>query len=183
VSGLAERAAQGTISIMVGGDQSAFEASLPVFQAMGSSVIHVGASGMGNVFKLVNNALFITNIATAAEGFNLGVQMGADPKALLDVFNKSSGQSFSLDAIKVSLLSRQFVVSGSPFMRIVLKDLGLACQMADEAGVPMPTSGVALDLFERVRSDWPDITSTAGVLMALERVDRSGEGGIDADAA
>ncbi|MCH7713569.1 MAG: NAD(P)-dependent oxidoreductase, partial [Chloroflexi bacterium] len=85
VSGGADRATQGKLSIMVGGDRSVFEESLPVFQAMGSNVVHVGASGMGNVFKIVNNAVLITNIVVAAEGFNLGVQLGADPQALLDI--------------------------------------------------------------------------------------------------
>ena len=141
---------------------------------MGSSVVHVGASGMGNVFKLVNNAVGMANAAVAAEGLNLGVQLGADPKALLDVISKSSGQSFVLDWMTASLLSREFVVSGSPLMRLLLKDLGLAHQMASEAGVSMPTSGVALELLERVRSVWPDVTDPAGVVLALERDNRSG---------
>ena len=174
VSGLAERAAQGKLSIMVGGDLSAYEESLPVFRAMGNNVVHVGASGMGNVFKLVNNAVGISNIAAALEGFNLGVQLGADPKALLDVISKSSGQSFVLDWMTASLLSREFVASGSSLMRLLLKDLGLAHQMANEAGVSMPTSGVSLELFERVRSVWPDVTDPAGVVLALERDNRSG---------
>ena len=177
VSGLAERAAQGKLSIMVGGDQPVYEESLPVFQAMGSSVVHVGASGMGSVFKLVNNAVGITNTAVAAEGLNLGVQLGADPKTLLNVISKGVGQSFALDALTPSFLSREFVVSGSPWMRIALKDLGLALQLASEAGVTLPTTEVALDLFERVRSDWPDITNPAGVVLALERDNRSGEAG------
>ena len=73
---------------------------------------------MGNVFKLVNNAVGITNAAVAAEGLNLGVQLGADPKTLLNVISKSIGQSFVLDSMTASLLSRKFVVSGSPLMRI-----------------------------------------------------------------
>ena len=177
VSGLAERAAQGKLSIMVGGDQSVYEESLPVFQAMGSSVVHVGASGMGSVFKLVNNAVGITNVAVAAEGLNLGIQLGADPKTLLNVLSQGLGQSFVLDAITPSLLSRDFFVSGAPFMAIALKDLGLAHQMASEAGVTMPTTEVALELFKRVSGDWPDITIPAGVLLTLEGENRSGESG------
>ena len=73
---------------------------------------------MGNVFKLVNNAVGITNAAVAAEGLNLGVQLGADPKTLLNVISKSIGQSFVLDSMTAPLLSRKFVVSGSPLMRI-----------------------------------------------------------------
>ena len=177
VSGAAERAAQGKLSIMVGGEQSAYEESLPVFQAMGSNVVHVGASGMGNLFKLVNNAVGITNIAVAAEGFNLGVQLGADPKALLDVLSKSSGQSWALDWMTASLLSREFDASDSPQIRLVFKDLGLAHQMANEVGVSMPTSGVALELFERFRSVWPDLADPAGVVLALERENRVGKMG------
>ena len=165
VSGLAERAAQGKLSIMVGGDKSAFEESLPVFQAMGNNVVHVGASGMGNVFKLVNQAVGITNVAVAAEGFNLGVQLGADPQALLDVLSKSAP----------SLLSRDF--AANPIMRLLLKDLGLARQAANEVGVSMPTSGVAFELFERFSSTWPDLADPAGVVLVLERDNRGGNKG------
>jgi 3-hydroxyisobutyrate dehydrogenase-like beta-hydroxyacid dehydrogenase len=175
VSGLAERAAQGKLTIMVGGNQSAYEGSLPVFQAMGSNVLHVGASGMGNVFKLVNNAIGLTNVAVAAEGFNLGLRLGADPQALLDVISTSIGQSFVLDSMTPALLSREFQTSDSPLMRIALKDLGLAQQMAHENGVSMPTSDVALELFERVRNVWPDITIPAGVLLVHEQDNRSGK--------
>ena len=58
-------------------------------------------------------------------------------------------------------------------MRIALKDLGLARQMASEAGVTLPTTEVALDLFEGVRSEWPDITNPAGVVLALEGQNRT----------
>ena len=172
VSGGAERATQGKLSIMVGGDRSVFEESLPVFQAMGSNVVHVGASGMGNVFKIVNNAVLITNIVVAAEGFNLGVQLGADPQALLDIISKSTGQSFAIDYIASSLLSRDFVASDGPPMRLVLKDVSLARQAASEVGVSMPTSGVAFELFERFISAWPDIANLAGVVLALEQENR-----------
>ena len=175
VSGAAERAAQGKLSIMVGGDRAAFEQSLPVFQAMGTSVVHVGLSGMDNVFKLVNNAVLITNLAVAAEGFNLGVQLGADPQALLDVISKSTGQSFAIDYIAPSLLRRDFAANDSPLMRLLLKDVGLARQAAKEIGVSMPTSGVAFELFERFSSAWPDLANPAGVVLILERDNRGGK--------
>jgi 3-hydroxyisobutyrate dehydrogenase-like beta-hydroxyacid dehydrogenase len=175
VSGLAERAAQGNLSIMVGGDQPAYEEALPLFQAMGSNVAHVGESGMGNVFKLVNNAVAITNVAVAAEGFNLGVQLGADPQTLLDVLSKGTAQSFGLEAITPSLLSRDFSIDGSPVMRLFLKDMNLVHQVATEAGAPIPTSEVTLELFERVRNAWPDVTNPAGVVLTLEQDNRGGQ--------
>jgi len=173
VSGLAERAAQGNLSIMVGGEQPAYEETLPLFQAMGSSVAHVGASGMGNVFKLVNNAVGITNVAVAAEGFNLGVRLGADPQMLLDVLSKGTAQSFGLEAISPSLMSRNFSIDGSPVMRLFLKDMNLVRQVAAEAGALIPTSEVTLELFERVSNTWPDVTNPAGVVLALEQGNRN----------
>ncbi len=169
VSGGPELAAQGKLSIMVGGEQSTYEESLPVLRAMGSNVVHVGASGMGNVFKLVNNAVLITNFAVAAEGFNLGVQLGADPRTLLDIISKSTGQSFALDWMTASLLSRDFAPSGLSLMRLFLKDAGLARQAANEVGVSVPISEVAFELFERFSSAWPDITNPAGVVLAFEQ--------------
>ena len=174
MSGASERAAQGKLSIMVGGNQSAYEESLPVFQAMGSNVVHVGASGMGNVFKLVNNAVLITNLAVAAEGFNLGVQLGADPQTLLDIVSKSTGQSFAIEWMTTSLSSRDFETYDGPLMRLILKDVDLVSQAANEVGVSMPTSGVALELFERFSSAWPDLGNPAGVVLVLEQDSRGG---------
>ena len=169
VSGASERAAQGKLSIIVGGDQSAYEESLPVLQAMGSNVVHVGASGIGNVIKLVNNAVLITNLAVAAEGFNLGVQLGADPQTLLDIVSKSTGQSFAIEWMTTSLSSRDFETYDGPLMRLILKDVDLVSQAANEVGVSMPISGVAFNLFKRFSTDWPDISDPAGVLLALEQ--------------
>lgn len=140
-------------------------------QGFGHNVVRLQDPGANGV----NNAVGISNIAAAAEGFNLGVQLGADPKALLDVLSKSSAQSFVLDYMSAFLLSGDFIANDAPVLRLLLEDLGLAHQMAHEAGVSMPTSGVALDLFERFRSAWPDIEDVAGVVLALEQDNRTGE--------
>jgi len=100
---------------------------------------------MGNVFKLVNNAVGITNVAVAVEGFNLGVKLGADPQVLLDVLSKGTAQSFGLEAISPSFLSRDFSVEGSPVMRPFLKNLNLVTDVATEVGAPIPTSEVTLE--------------------------------------
>ena len=88
-------AREGTLTIMVGGEKEVFERCLPVFQAMGKKIFHVGERPeMGHVFKLVNNFLSATHSAIAAEALAFGVKAGADPEKLFEVISEGSGNSY-----------------------------------------------------------------------------------------
>jgi 3-hydroxyisobutyrate dehydrogenase-like beta-hydroxyacid dehydrogenase len=167
VSGGTGRALAGKLTVMVAGRREAYETALPVFQALGSNVFHLGPSGMASAVKLANNLALAINTVGAAESFNLGVRLGADPKVLLDVMGKSSGQSYVLDAIGPSLLARQFS-SNSSLVQIFLKDLALAHGVAGEVAAPLPAGDMALDVFQRLADGWPENTTLASLLLLLE---------------
>ncbi len=176
VSGGPERAEAGKISVVVGGDRNAYEKTLPVFQAVGSNIFHVGPSGMASAIKLVNNLLLAINSVGAAEAFNLGVRLGADPQVLLDIFGKSTGHSLMLDFIGPSMLKRKFVSSGR-HLQIVLKDLGMVDEVAREMEVPIPLGDVAREVFRKAASGWPGNTNISTILLVLEELaDTPGQG-------
>ena len=75
---------EGTLSLMVGGKEQAFNRSLEILNTIGSSVVRVGESGMGEVAKLVNNLIVGITFVAVAEGFALGVKSGLDPKILYE---------------------------------------------------------------------------------------------------
>ncbi len=135
VSGGVVGAEAATIAIMVGGDKTAFETCLPVFQSFGKTILHVGELGTGSIAKLVNNMIAFCTMAAAAEGLMLGAAAGIEPAVLNQVVRNSSGDSFGFRA----LAKKALVGDWSPNFAIELayKDLHLALQMADELRVPL----------------------------------------------
>ncbi len=150
VSGGVARAVDGSITIMVGGDEAAFEAQRPVLAAFSGAVIHVGAIGMGSTAKLINNMLAFANMATAAEGLMMGVAAGIDLGKLAEVVLGSSGASASFKSMTTRALTGDFKASFA--LDLAHKDLRLAQQLADEVGVPSPMGAATLNLLRMARA-------------------------------
>lgn len=148
VSGFPTGATNATLTIMVGGDQWAFKEALPVFQAMGSNILHVGPTGTGSSMKLVNQLMLIINTLGAVEGVLLGIRLGIDPQALIDTANSSSGQSLALSMVAPLLIDPDF--RGDIATSSAIKDIGLLNEVATEAGVPIPIAIEASNVMRTV---------------------------------
>jgi 3-hydroxyisobutyrate dehydrogenase len=153
VSGGSQGAVNGTLTIMVGGEATAFEQARPVLEAMGKpeNIFHVGPVGSGEVVKIVNNIL-VWNIAAAiAESFVLGVKAGADVDTMAKVIGVSAGASWQLSA---QFPLRAFNGSFKPgFMTDLLhKDLGLGLDLAAENQTPLAMTALARQMFEMARA-------------------------------
>ena len=148
VSGLVKGATEATLTIMVGGERSAFDIALPVFRAMGSNIIyHVGGPGAGSAIKLMNQMLWSINTLGGAEVSLLCIKLGADPDLALQIFGNSSGQSSALTRSGERMLNQNYSEDVLP-LRLVLKDISLANEMALEAGVDLPAAQDALKVFQ-----------------------------------
>ena len=169
VSGLVTGATEASLTIMVGGEKSAYEKALPVFQALGRNIYHVEPSGAGIVTKLTNQLLFVINALAAAEVFHLAVKVGADPRLMLDIWGKSSGQSFSLSYMATGMLSRDFDGGVLPF-RMLAKDLGLAYDLAQEARTPLPAGTEAVKIFQAAASKGMAENDVSAMLLLLEEL-------------
>ncbi|MEK7806728.1 MAG: NAD(P)-dependent oxidoreductase, partial [Chloroflexota bacterium] len=108
ISGGTERAANGTLVIMAGGPKQAYDRALPVFEAMGTTVRHIGPTGTGTTVKLVNQLLVGIHSVAAAEAMLLGAKSGADPVLVFEVVNSGWGQSFMLGRNAPVMLDRNF---------------------------------------------------------------------------
>src|SRR5436309_13089287 len=97
VSGGTPAAEQGTLTIMVGGDETLLDRCRPLLQAMGNRILHVGKVGQGKVVKIVNQMMAAIHILTIGEAFALGVKNGADPAVLYEIIKNSSGYSKMMD--------------------------------------------------------------------------------------
>src|ERR1700683_1901104 len=80
-----EAAIAGTLAIMVGGPESVFSEACPILNIMGSTIVHVGENGAGQVAKLLNNAILMSNIVTACEALLVGARAGVDVTKLVEV--------------------------------------------------------------------------------------------------
>ncbi len=157
VSGAVPRAIEGTLTIMVGGDAKDLEEARPALSAMGSTIIHVGPVGSGEVAKLCNN--LIAGVATVAvsEAFRLAEGFGVDPKVLTEVITKSSGYTWAMEhnhpvpGIVQKAASNRDYAPG--FMTdLMAKDLGLAVNAARELRQPVFVAPAALELYRLASS-------------------------------
>jgi L-threonate 2-dehydrogenase len=145
VSGGTQRAAEGTLTSMVGGDANDLERARPVLQAFSGDVFHLGPVGAGSTAKMVNQVLVYNHLAAAAEAMALCRKLGADGQSVYDVICTSMGASAIFQSRVPRILDGTFESGGS--LAIALKDLGIVEETARELGIPMPMSAQATQLF------------------------------------
>lgn len=146
VSGGTPAAAQGTLTIMVGGDAALLERCRILLEAMGQQIVHVGPVGQGKVVKMVNQMMAAAHLLVVGEAFALGMRCGADPKTLYDVIKTSSGYSKMMD-----LRLPGFLLDGTfqPGFRLDLmkKDVNLAVDSGQALNVPLFLTSAVGQLF------------------------------------
>ena len=157
VSGAVPRAVAGTLTIMVGGDPKDLAEARPVLEAMGSTVIHVGPVGAGEVAKICNNLIAGVAMVAVSEAFRIAEGFGVDPKVLTQVISKSSGNTWAMEhghpvpgIVPTAASSRDYAPG---FMTdLMCKDLGLAVNAARQLRVPVFVASAAQELLRLASS-------------------------------
>lgn len=146
VSGGDKGAIAGTLSIMVGGDASDFQRAMPLFEAMGKTIVHVGGAGAGQTVKACNQIVVAINYAAVSEALVLGAKSGVDPDKIVQVLSGGLAASRVMELKGKSMIAHNF----EPGFRIDLhrKDLGIALAAARSSAVPVPVSALVGQLFE-----------------------------------
>jgi 3-hydroxyisobutyrate dehydrogenase-like beta-hydroxyacid dehydrogenase len=138
-----QAAQAGTLSIMVGAAPELFAKVEPLLRYMGSDVTLCGATGCGQVVKLINNTLLFEHVAALAEMMVTAERAGVAPATLLEAVSKGSGDSFALrNHATKAMLPREFPERAFP-SDYVLKDLGYAIELARSCGVEPKLPSVA----------------------------------------
>lgn len=151
VSGGAMGATDGTLAIMVGGEDSAFAVAEPVLAAMGSKVVHAGAIGAGTAFKLCRNLMHFAAFTAATEAQRLAEAAGLDLVALGEVVRHTDAITGGPGAIMhrataAPIPADDFWFGVFDHVRVLgEKDLGFALEMADRLGVDAPLARLAFD--------------------------------------
>lgn len=168
VSGGAAGAQNAALTIMVGGEAEAFQRAMPVFQALGKNIHHIGPAGSGTIVKLVNQLLVCINMAGVVEGMVLGAKAGADPQVVLDVLGSSFGGSAMLARSVPLFLQRRFD-PGTP-INLILKDQGIIQALAEELGVRLLMGSQAQAIFREARALGLGEQDMAALVQPLERI-------------
>lgn len=145
VSGGAVLATRGELTLMASGERAAFERIEPILKALGKRIFYLGEkTGTGTLFKLINNAIFLSAGQLAQEGLVLATKAGLDLAELVEILKVSSAGMYT--GMVPAALSRAFEVEGFT-LGLAEKDVGLALATARELGVPMPTTAAAYETY------------------------------------
>lgn len=147
VSGGPGGAAAGQLAMMVGGSAAALERARPSLLLLATRIVHVGASGAGQVAKLANNLLVATHLAAAAEALRLADRAGVPPEAILPVINAASGRSAATEVNWPRWIATGNFDSGFT-AGLMRKDVRLALDLAGEVAVPLSVCAAAAALWE-----------------------------------
>ncbi len=168
ISGGSDGAVAGTLAIMAGGDEQAFQKALPIFQAMGKTIMHMGPTGSGAVTKLVNQLLVGLHILSSCEALLLGTKAGVDPARLAEMLKNSWGNSRMLERNAPYIMKRQFQPSGAP-LRNMIKDMAILLQLAKELGVPLPTGKAAEQVYALANEKGMALQDISALYLLLEQ--------------
>lgn len=168
VSGGSEGAARGTLSIMVGGDAAHVARALPVFQAMGKTITHVGSNGAGQTVKLVNQILVVGNALAMCEALMFAQAGGVDLQKAFDAVSQGAGGSWMLSNRGPQIMARDW----RPGFTIDLqeKDLRLVLAAADQFGVPLPATGLIFNFYRGLQRQGLGSEGNHALMKALERL-------------
>lgn len=166
VTGNPKVAADGKLGIMVGGPKEAYDACLPVFQAMGVKIIHVGENGKGTTLKLINNLILGVAIEAVAEALVLAGKAGIDPVKVLEITSVGGARTGAMETRGARMIRHDF----SPHFSAnnMYKDLSQAMQLAGEVGAFLPATGIALEMLRAVKNQGRGELDSCSVMTIIE---------------
>ncbi|MCI8524184.1 MAG: 2-hydroxy-3-oxopropionate reductase [Lachnospiraceae bacterium] len=146
VSGGEPKAIDGSLSIMVGGDQKVFNEVYDILMAMGASAVHCGDIGAGNITKLANQVVVALNIAAVSEAFMLSTKAGVDPEKVFHAIRGGLAGSTVMNAKIPMIMEGNF----KPGFKVDLhiKDLNNALETGHSVGAPLPMTSAVMEMLQ-----------------------------------
>ncbi|HEX2553128.1 MAG TPA: L-threonate dehydrogenase [Microvirga sp.] len=146
ISGGAQRAAEGALTILASGSREAFAAARPVLEALAANLYELGdAPGTGAAFKMINQLLAGVHIAAACEAIAFAARQGLDVAKVYEVITASAGNSWMFENRIPHVLDDDYAPRSA--VDIFVKDLGIVQDMARSAKFPVPIAAAALQMF------------------------------------
>jgi len=166
VSGGQVGAESASLSIMVGGSETAFNRALPLFQAMGKNIVHIGEPGAGQTTKACNQMIVGITIQAVAEAFALASKAGVNLEKMREVLLGGFAQSRILDLHGKRMIDRNF----KPGFKVKLhkKDMGIALQTGEEFSVPLKGTALVAEQMEAAVNQGNGELDHSSLLLLLE---------------
>jgi 3-hydroxyisobutyrate dehydrogenase len=173
VSGGIAAAAGGTLTFMVGGSEAQFERARPLLEPMAKAVIHAGRLGAGQAAKICNNMILGATMAATCEAFVLAKKLGLDLQTFFDISSKASGQSWSMTSYAPVPgvgpdTPADHDYEGGFAAALMLKDLKLAEEAAQQVGAYTPMGAKAEELFQRFVDGGGSNKDFSGLIQMIE---------------
>lgn len=167
VSGGDVGAREGTLSIMVGGPEEAFERARPLFDVLGKTVVHMGPAGAGQTAKACNQILVAVTIEAVSEALVLASKAGVDTAKLIDVLSGGLAGNRVMEVRRRNFLEHDF----TPGFKLELhhKDLGIALRTARELGVYVPTTAIVDQMLGALRAGGDGGLDHSALLTLIEQ--------------
>jgi 2-hydroxymethylglutarate dehydrogenase len=166
VSGSVSGAEAGTLAVMIGADAATVEPYEPILGAIGTSLFRLGEVGRGNILKLLNNYVALSNQAALCEAMAMADRLGIPRQTVGEVVGKSSGASFILERKLRAIVDRDY--KAGFFVDLAWKDLGLGLELAAAAGAKTAVGREAWKLYGQAREAGLGKLDTSGLLGLLE---------------
>ncbi len=168
VSGGDIGARNGTLAIMVGGPAEALEKIMPVLQAMGKTVTHVGDAGAGQVAKAANQIMVAAQMVAMGELLIFSQKAGVDPRKVVEAIQGGAAQCWTLDVKP----ARLFAGNRSPGFKALMqaKDLNIILETAREYGIPLPSAAVDAQLYNAMLQNGMGELDNSAVVGIIEEL-------------
>jgi len=148
VSGGQVGAEKATLSIMVGGEESAFQRALPLLGALGKNIVHCGGPGAGQIVKACNQILVALTIQGVAEALTLGMKAGVDPGKIVQVLGAGLARCGILETRGERMIAADFAPGFRS--RLHYKDLRIALAAGQAYEAPLPATGIVHEMFKQM---------------------------------
>lgn len=166
VSGGEIGARAGTLSIMVGGKQEVFERVKPLFACMGKTIVHIGASGAGQVAKACTQLAIVATLQGIAEAVMLARAAGADASKVLDAIEQGAAASRMLELMGRRMVNRDFTPGVEA--RLHHKDAQIVLECARELGLALPLTAIATQTFNALIARGGGKLDSSAIVTVLE---------------
>jgi 3-hydroxyisobutyrate dehydrogenase len=168
VSGGEGGAIAGTLSIMVGGDAAILERCRPVLAAMGKTITHIGANGMGQTTKLMNQILVAGNLNAVCEALVFAQKQGVDLNKAIEAVKGGAAGSWQLANLGPRMIKRDF--QPGFMVDLLQKDLRLVMEGSDLNKIPLPATALIHQLFDSLEAAGDGKCGTQALVKVVERL-------------
>ena len=168
VSGGDIGARNGTLAVMVGGPAEALQKAMPVFQAVGKTITHVGDSGAGQIAKAANQIMVAAQMVAMGELLIFAQKAGADPVKVVEAIRSGAAQCWTLDVKPPRLFEGNRQPGFKAYMQA--KDLNIVMETARQYGIPLPSAAVDAQLYNAMLQNGLDNLDNSAVIAMIEQL-------------